>query len=196
MKRTAFTLVELLVVIAIIGILIALLLPAINAAREAGRRAQCQNNLKQLAPATVSYNEEYNVFPPCCTWVNNDPSNPAGGRDNWVIMILPYTENSSLYKEFNHQKPISDPSNAIARATKIPTMLCPSDINNTKPLTDRRGRTRWRWATIGRGAITPPTVAWGMLENTYQQRLRCRRYWYTRLAEPQGTGHHGLRLPR
>ncbi len=146
MKRTAFTLVELLVVIAIIGILIALLLPAINAAREAGRRAQCQNNLKQLALGTVSYNEEYGVFPPCCTWVGNDPSNPAGGLDNWVIKILPFTENSGLYKQINHTKPLSDASNAIARATKIPTMLCPSDLYNTKPFNGQSGQN-----TVGMG---------------------------------------------
>jgi prepilin-type N-terminal cleavage/methylation domain-containing protein/prepilin-type processing-associated H-X9-DG protein len=140
MSRRAFTLVELLVVIAIIGILIGLLLPAINAARDAGRRAQCQNNLKQLALGTLCYNEERGVFPPSCTWVNNDPSNPAGGRDNWVITILPFIEYNGLYKQFNHNKPISDTSNAAARATVIPTMLCPCDVYNRKPFNGRSGQ--------------------------------------------------------
>jgi prepilin-type N-terminal cleavage/methylation domain-containing protein len=140
MKRTAFTLVELLVVIAIIGILIGLLLPAINAAREAGRRAQCQNNLKQLALGTLCYTDERGVFPPCATWVGNDPSNPAGGRDNWAIMILPYIEYNGLYKQFNHNKPISDLANAAARATVVPTMLCPSDPFNRKPFNGRTGQ--------------------------------------------------------
>ena len=140
MKRTAFTLVELLVVIAIIGILIGLLLPAINAAREAGRRAQCENNLKQLSFATLAYTEEHSAFPPACTWLNNDPSNPAGGKDNWVIMILPHTEYNGLYKQINHLKPMSDLSNANARATLLPTMLCPSDQYNRKPFNGRSGQ--------------------------------------------------------
>jgi prepilin-type N-terminal cleavage/methylation domain-containing protein len=140
MKRTAFTLVELLVVIAIIGILIGLLLPAINSAREAGRRAQCENNLHQLGFSTLAYTEEHGAFPPGCTWVGNDPSNPANGKDNWVIMILPHTEYNGLYKLINHNKPMSDPSNASARATVIPTMLCPSDQYNRKPFSGLAGQ--------------------------------------------------------
>ena len=164
-KRTAFTLVELLVVIAIIGILIGLLLPAINAAREAGRRAQCENNLKQLAFATLAYTDEHGAFPPACTWIGNDPSNPAGGKDNWVIMILPYTEYNPLYKQFNHNKPISDLSNAAARGTVIPTMLCPSDQYNRKPFNGLSGQNSAsmgnNWARGNYGA----NGSLGLLEN-------------------------------
>ncbi len=165
MKRKAFTLVELLVVIAIIGILIGLLLPAINAAREAGRRAQCQNNLKQLAFATLVYTEEHGAFPPGATWVGNDPSNPAGGKDNWVVMILPHTEYNPLYKQINHNKPMSDPANALARANVIPTMLCPSDQNNRKPFNGSSGQHTVsmgdNWARGNYGA----NGGLGMLEN-------------------------------
>jgi prepilin-type processing-associated H-X9-DG protein len=128
-----------LVVIAIIGILIGLLLPAINASREAARRIQCESNLKQLALATLSYTEARRSFPPSCTWVNDDPSNVGGVRDNWVIMILPFMEYNSLYNQFQHDKPISDPVNLPARATSVREMLCPSDTFNRKPFNGSSG---------------------------------------------------------
>jgi prepilin-type N-terminal cleavage/methylation domain-containing protein/prepilin-type processing-associated H-X9-DG protein len=128
MLRRAFTLVELLVVIAIIGILIALLLPAINSARESGRRAQCSNNAKQLGLAAIAYQESLGAFPPAISVPKGqDPTNTTQFGPNWVIQILPYTENSGLYKMFNLTRPISDPANALARATRVPSMLCPSD---------------------------------------------------------------------
>lgn len=135
MIRRAFTLVELLVVIAIIGILIALLLPAINAAREAGRRAQCMNNTKQLGLACINYQEEHGAFPNAVnSTFDKTPWTTMTPGANWAVLILPYTENAALYKEVNIMKPISDPSNAVVRATRIPTMLCPSDANyNSKP---------------------------------------------------------------
>ena len=146
-RRSAFTLVELLVVIAIIGILIGLLLPAINSAREAGHRAQCQNNLKQLALGVLAYEDSVGVFPPSCTFTpgpsntkGGDPENISGGKDNWVIMILPYMEYNDLYKQFNHNKPISDPSNMIARSTTVREMLCPSDVHNRTPFMGSQGQ--------------------------------------------------------
>jgi type II secretory pathway pseudopilin PulG len=132
--------VELLVVIAIIGILIALLLPAVQAAREAARRSQCENNLKQLALATIGYASDTGTFPPSCTWKTTngtfDPSNLATGCQNWVIKILPYMEYKDLFKQFNPNPnvPISDPSNAAARSQRVREMLCPSDgFYNSKP---------------------------------------------------------------
>jgi prepilin-type N-terminal cleavage/methylation domain-containing protein len=134
-KRHGFTLVELLVVIAIIGMLVALLLPAVNSAREAGRRVQCMNNAKQLGLGAVNYAEANGVFPVGITVpAGQDPSTTMEEGANWAILTLPYTENNALYKMFNLTKPISDPSNALARATKYPTMLCPSDaLYNSKP---------------------------------------------------------------
>src|SRR3982750_650595 len=102
--RTGFTLVELLVVIAIIGILVALLLPAIQAAREAARRSQCQNNIKNLGLGLLNYEQSHNVFPYA---VQTEPQDIAGaGKSqliqaaqdgtrlyyNWVIQILPNLE--------------------------------------------------------------------------------------------------------
>jgi prepilin-type N-terminal cleavage/methylation domain-containing protein len=138
MRRTAFTLVELLVVIAIIGILIGLLLPAINAAREAGRRVQCMNNMKQMSLACIAYSESMQRFPMgMSTPRGEDPSTTSLFGPNWVIHVLPFTEFNSLYKQFDLTRNISDPINARnigAKATQVSTMLCPSDaVNNSKP---------------------------------------------------------------
>jgi prepilin-type N-terminal cleavage/methylation domain-containing protein len=135
----AFTLVELLVVIAIIGILIGLLLPAINAARESARRAKCQNNIKQVALAVLTLTESQSVFPPGATWVGDEPADPAGARDNWIIKILPFMDYDGLYNQFNHEKPTADPSNQDARSQSLPELLCPSDVYNSKPFNGTKG---------------------------------------------------------
>ncbi len=156
MAKRAFTLVELLVVIAIIGILIALLLPAINAAREAGRRAQCVNNLKQWSLAVLNYESNYNTYPAGCTFQGGAANcdTPADGMDNWVIFVLPFTEHNEIYKQINHLKPLSDVSNQAARGMVIPEMLCPSDAgHNRVPFqpwlgqqTGSQGNSPWGWA--------------------------------------------------
>jgi prepilin-type N-terminal cleavage/methylation domain-containing protein len=97
MVRRAFTLVELLVVISIIGILIALLLPAVNAAREAGRRTQCSNNLKQIGLALNGYCESQTVYPPGCYF---DPPNVSYGH-GWWIGIMSQLEQSGIYDHFD-----------------------------------------------------------------------------------------------
>ena len=100
LNRRAFTLIELLVVIAIIAILIALLLPAVQQAREAARRTQCKNNLKQLGLALHNHHDTYQYFPPA-TSQDQPPFGPAASNwgASWMIYILPYIEQSSLYNQ-------------------------------------------------------------------------------------------------
>ncbi len=122
--KKGFTLVELLVVIAIIGILIALLLPAVQAAREAARRMQCCNNMKQIGLSLHAYHASHRTFPPggitdgrCC----GDKS-----LTNWAISILPYLEQITVYEQYDMNAYNEDPVNTIARTTLIPNYICPS----------------------------------------------------------------------
>jgi prepilin-type N-terminal cleavage/methylation domain-containing protein len=129
-RRAGFTLVELLVVIAIIGILVALLLPAVQSAREAARRMQCQNNMKQLGLALHNYHDTNNIFPCSSIWnsaSDMDVKNNANLRQNWVIAILPFCEQQNLYNQFDLTKPIPHANNALPRATNLAFMICPSD---------------------------------------------------------------------
>jgi prepilin-type N-terminal cleavage/methylation domain-containing protein len=135
-----FTLVELLVVIAIIGILVALLLPAIQSAREAARRGACLNNVKQLGIALQNYHDVKGSFPPSIQFAQSivdageaQLASNARYGPNWVIMILPYMEESALYERFDLDLPISFPANAVARGTELRVMLCPSDKGNAEP---------------------------------------------------------------
>ena len=108
-----FTLVELLIVITIIGILISLLLPAVQAAREAARRLQCTNNLKQLAVGLHNYHQANSIFPPGMTYPPGETSYQTSVNfgPNWVIMLLPYIDQPALYSAFDLTKTISDASN-------------------------------------------------------------------------------------
>ena len=116
--RSGFTLVELLVVIAIIGILIALLLPAVQAAREAARRAQCTNNLKQLGLALQNYHDTHQTFP---------PPGMIANQLSWYTLILPFVEQGPIYEKMNwkegHFNSAGKMSNAVNR---INAFLCPS----------------------------------------------------------------------
>lgn len=128
LRKQAFTLVELLVVITIIGILIALLLPAVQAAREAARRAQCQNNLKQISLALLNYEQAMKCLPPAITRLGSESFwDGAILRENWVICILPYLEQTGLYNSFQRGVPISDPVHSTLRGTQLSVMMCPSD---------------------------------------------------------------------
>ena len=111
MKRyrcRAFTLIELLVVIAIIGILIALLLPAIQAAREAARRVRCQNNLMQVGIAVQLYESAHEVLPPGVTDPGTGPivSSPVSMHHGWLIYLLPYLEQTNAYKQIDFSSSI------------------------------------------------------------------------------------------
>jgi prepilin-type N-terminal cleavage/methylation domain-containing protein len=115
--RAGFTLVELLVVIAIIGVLVALLLPAVQAAREASRRASCQNNLKQIAIATHNFHDVYNQLPPLR--VNNN-------RATWFVLIMPYMEQANIERLWRFDLDYSNAGNTAARALQVKSYYCPS----------------------------------------------------------------------
>jgi prepilin-type N-terminal cleavage/methylation domain-containing protein/prepilin-type processing-associated H-X9-DG protein len=137
-RRRGFTLIELLVVIAIIAVLIALLLPAVQAAREAARRAQCVNNLKQMALAAMNFESTYSQLPPGYgpTPLYNVPLYP---RATPQVQILPYLENSSAYSTFNFQFNLNgvfnngpnDP-NYTAGVQIVSVFNCPSDASTSK----------------------------------------------------------------
>ena len=128
-KRSAFTLVELLVVIAIIGVLVALLLPAVQAARSAARRMSCSNNLKQMGLALHNYHDTYDKFPPGGLYLWNATSSSFSVQ----ARLLPYVEQENLQDLVNWDLPYS--AQVRISATRIPTYVCPSDINDKERLT-------------------------------------------------------------
>ena len=140
--RTGFTLVELLVVIAIIGILIALLLPAVQAAREAARRSQCQNNLKQIGLGIQLHHDTTGRFP-----MGRDRKDQYGV--SWAFYLLPYMEEQAVFKSFVAGDRVDDPDNAAAMRTPIEVYACPSrrvaaadrnfDNDDAEPAPEARG---------------------------------------------------------
>jgi prepilin-type N-terminal cleavage/methylation domain-containing protein len=139
-----FTLVELLVVITIIGILIALLLPAVQAAREAARRMQCGNNLKQLALASLNYQSACNRFPAGFTIIRIAPGDAS---TTWMLRVMPYLELRAVWDQWNFVEADAGPPqgpggtrvNRPLMVQKMPAFCCPSDttmtaIYKTEPL--------------------------------------------------------------
>jgi prepilin-type N-terminal cleavage/methylation domain-containing protein/prepilin-type processing-associated H-X9-DG protein len=125
----AFTLIELLVVIAIIAVLVALLLPAVQAAREASRRAQCVNNLMQLALALQNYESAHEVLPPgVVNGTGPIVDQPKGYHFGWLTQILPYIEARTIYNHFNLGIGLYETQNSTTRTTLVRSFLCPSDI--------------------------------------------------------------------
>lgn len=166
--RPAFTLVELLVVIAIIGILVGLLLPAVQAAREAARRMECSNNVKQIGLAFHNYESSVKSFPINYAtrgqlgFPNNGPGIANSGR-SWMQMILPYIEQSNLYNNIDFtvglQPKSSAPTtpvgkNRIVAATVIPGFLCPSDDSHEDGTLPNRSDLNETSAPADRWAVT------------------------------------------
>jgi prepilin-type N-terminal cleavage/methylation domain-containing protein len=142
--RRGFTLIELLVVIAVIGVLIALLLPAVQAAREAARRIQCTNNCKQLGLALHNYHDVHNMITPGRIWeqglgCSRDLSFPNCPNTPWFTQMLPQFERQDLFNAFNYDLgfvgpltplPLGFVANTTVMATKIGLFQCPSDRDN------------------------------------------------------------------
>lgn len=123
--RRSFTMVELLVVLAIIGVLVGLLLPAIQQAREAARRMQCQNNLKQLGLATHLFESSRKVFP-ASGWTTSGPGNPQGKFVGWRTLIMPNIEQSNVRQLYDTGLNWWEGTNVTVGSIPIPIMQCPS----------------------------------------------------------------------
>ena len=128
-RRSAFTLVELLVVIAIIGVLVALLLPAVQAVREAARRTRCASNLSQMGAAVHQYEMSHLVYPPGSL----EPKGPilsqsSGYHHNWIVSLLPYLEERPAAEQIDYSVGVYHDNNALIRRHTIALLLCPSDF--------------------------------------------------------------------
>lgn len=129
-KRRGFTLIELLVVIAIIAILVSLLLPAVQQAREAARRSQCRNNLKQLGLALHNYHDQFNTLPPGWIGVNDLRQADIEGLNGWAwgARLLPNLEQAPMFNQINFSLSVADPAHATLIRRKVATFRCPSDV--------------------------------------------------------------------
>ncbi len=193
--RRGFTLIELLVVIAIIAVLIALLLPAVQSAREAARRAQCTNNLKQIGLAIHNYIDRTNLFVPSMNGMPSGESWAWDGNVSWRAMILPELEQNTVYNAFNlslrQDTAGSNFAWATAWYTRIQVFSCPSDGSNT-------GFTPYglsgTYSVIspppnpGGGSTGVPTTNYNMSygDNYLVLPLGCTNPWEN--ANPNGTG--------
>jgi prepilin-type N-terminal cleavage/methylation domain-containing protein/prepilin-type processing-associated H-X9-DG protein len=157
--RQGFTLIELLVVIAIIAVLIALLLPAVQSAREAARRAQCINNVKQLGLALHNYHDVHGRFAPGSIQV----SNPTAYRQPFITSLLPFLEQGNLTATFNFNLSFHHDSNETTRSSRVSVFDCPSDqkvvfTNNGGSVTDVKGSygVNWGQNTYGDQILPAP----------------------------------------
>jgi prepilin-type N-terminal cleavage/methylation domain-containing protein/prepilin-type processing-associated H-X9-DG protein len=127
-RRPGFTIIELLTVVVIIAVLIALLLPAIQAAREIARRTQCYNNLLQLGIAMGNYVSTHEVLPPGVVNDTGPIQNvPVGYHFGWAVQILPFLEQKTLYRQFDFRRGLYEGRNVTVQGGRMSNFLCPSD---------------------------------------------------------------------
>ena len=146
-RREGLTLIELLVVIAIVGLLIALLLPAVQSAREAARMASCRNNLKQIGLALQSYHLAVGSFPPgninsapgSCPGIDEPKAAYSSKFSNWAITILPYIEQGNLFDRYDFDFKNESPENQAVRETAVAVYACPSDLDTQTPAVPATG---------------------------------------------------------
>jgi prepilin-type N-terminal cleavage/methylation domain-containing protein/prepilin-type processing-associated H-X9-DG protein len=163
--RRAFTLIELLVVIAIIGVLVALLLPAVQSSREAARRTQCRNNLKQLALAMTNFHDTFEAFPPARLQPNPDDPTSAACGDKfpaWPVHILPQLEQAALRGRWDPYAPFADHPQGV-RDMALSVFVCPSRRSASEAIFPTT-TTMVTWSLpCGCTFNTPVTVAGGAI---------------------------------
>lgn len=142
--QRAFTLIELLVTIAIIAVLIALLLPAVQQAREAARRSQCKNNLKQVGLALHNYHDQFQVLPPGWVGVTAGQQDIQGLNGwGWGARLLPAMDQAPLFNSIDFKSSIGGSSNSVPRTTVLSVFRCPSDVGPD------------RWTILSASGATP-----------------------------------------
>ncbi len=177
--RCGFTLMELLVVIAVMAVLVALLLPAVQAAREAARRAQCLNNLKQIGLALASYHDTCQTLPPAAVrpagFVDNGRDKP---RSTWAIAILPMIDQANVYQTFVPTVDVTAPVNRALRTAVVPVYRCPTDAGATQLFQPLLGVEFAR----GNYAANFGSASWGL------------KYWNDKTTQGVMGQNAGLRL--
>ncbi|WP_437187095.1 DUF1559 domain-containing protein [Planctomicrobium sp. SH668] len=174
MKRRGFTLIELLVVIAIIGVLVSLLLPAVQQAREAARMTQCRNHLKQLGLAFHNYHDAIGVFPAAylanTRLSSRDPETyDASNGFAWGAMLLPYLDQAPLYNQLRTDLPCWDSANATLVTTHLSLFLCPSasDVDGPVSVKDQSNAELARFGRSTYVANAGQNEPWGYTAEDY-----------------------------